>query len=163
MSLKYELTFQDYHHFIGYHGRRRRIIEACFFGLFFVAATLAFGSDMKELAYLIPIGILLSIVLYALAMLVRYIKAKRAYDSNKLIQKVQEIQFSERGIKVDTENGHSLIEWDDIYKVTESHRMFAVFTSRLQGVVIPKRLVDADRLRDIFKANMEPKKVKRLG
>lgn len=90
---------------------------------------------------------------------------KRAFDSNKLIQKEQQIKITDTTITINSGESITKINWEEIYCIRESKKQFLIYTAINKSIIIPKRFFEKNEdlflLRDIIKDVISKEKVKK--
>ena len=157
MSIDYQTTLQDYKHFLYFNNRFSLIMVSVFYSVVFTVVALMTGASTENLVFLIPIGLIVGAVGYFIMITTMMLKANRVYKSSKIWQRKRKLHFTEQGIQIE-DNG--LILWSDVYKVKESKRMFLIFFSQIQSLLIKKNLVDEEKFRIILKTHVEDRKLK---
>lgn len=95
-----------------------------------------------------------------------YIKKSvhKAVEENNFTQQTMHCRFTEKEIQVKSEKSHIELSWDRIFGVLENRNYFAVYTSKSQMLLIPKRSFnnseDINILRDIIKSSLSRDKYK---
>ena len=74
-----------------------------------------------------------------------YYRAKKVWDSSSLISETRHYSFDEEGLSSESQTSSSKIEWDKIYKVTETKKLLLIYISNMQAFIIPKRLLDKNQ------------------
>ena len=91
-------------------------------------------------------------------------RIKKHYESNKQLQKEFEYTFTDIGIEAYSESVSFKYNWDEVYKVTETKSIFAIYESNSTVLIIPKRCITDDLkiqgLKVLFISKMSPKKYK---
>lgn len=64
---------------------------------------------------------------------------KKTYENNKFMRKPQKYLFGNNGLKVESENGESRYTWDDICIAKETKVYLALYISKYQAFVIPRK------------------------
>ncbi|MFC5700330.1 YcxB family protein [Cohnella faecalis] len=150
LSTNYQVTLEDYTEFVLFHSR----MSIRFFPLFnivlFVCWALLAGADASSLGILISLGIVITLLFTIFFVVFLKIKAKRVFKSNKLLRQEYVFQFFEQGINMETDTSKGLIQWNEIYRVSESKKLFIIYIAQNQGMILPKSLVDEQKLRSII-------------
>ncbi len=91
---------------------------------------------------------------------------KKYFDSNKRFQQEGSLSFDLEGVKSFSDNYFNFIKWTDIYKIMESKEDLLIFISTIECHIIPKRFFksaeDLEKVKEIIKQKVDPKKVKLL-
>lgn len=156
----FTITFKEYKEFTLVHSRNQLILFSVFLLFIFTITTLISGADFKSLFIIVPIGIVVSAILSLLILGNIIYKAKRIFNSNKMIKNEQTIEILETGIQINTNTSNSLIMWDDVFKVTESKTLIIIYIARNQGMIIPKKVVDEKKLKNLISTFLESKKLR---
>ena len=119
----------------------------------------------------LPIGTAV-FVLIAVTFIVMFPKqlrksSKVALETNKLLQKTQCYRIGNEGVEVSSETGKSFIRWNEFYKAIETKYGFALFLSKNQAYIIPKRFLSEESekielLRSYLKNAPTPKEEKKV-
>ena len=83
--------------------------------------------------------VVLSILFFLfLVLVILFFRLKGIFDSNKLLHEEQIFKISENFIEGESESGKSKIDWDKVFKVSESKKLFAIYISKEQAFLLPK-------------------------
>lgn len=160
LRMNIQLSLEDYKHYNYFHHRLKLPVFAAYLFILFIVTSLVSGAGYRSLPILILIGLAISAVFSGIYMMSWGLQAKRVFKSNAIVQREQEVHFTEQGVTIISPNGTSLIQWNEIHKVTESNKIFTIYIAQNQGLIIPKRCGDPNKIREIIKANIEQKKLK---
>lgn len=172
ISINSLLTFKDYRRFRfsmffrSIPGILLSIVLGYFLIIFLIGVPFITYESIQTGDYSFIITALVTLpmplLLFASPFYLVYLKSKRHYESNKLLQKEYHYTFDLTGLSTSRESGCSHINWSDIFKIVETKHSFAFFTSREQAIIIPKsRLHDEEiSLRSILFSCVEKKKLK---
>lgn len=95
------------------------------------------------------------IIIVGLIYLPVYIRRSihRAVKAGKLSHQTLHCRFTDREVQVRTEASHIELSWDKVFGVLEDRHYFAIYTSKSQMLLIPKRffkrIEDINTLRDM--------------
>lgn len=67
---------------------------------------------------------------------------KKSFETSKFIQKPQNYVLSDSGCQIISENGESIINWDDIIQVKETGKYLSLNISKYHVLIIPKRYLE---------------------
>ncbi|AZN39360.1 YcxB family protein [Paenibacillus albus] len=156
----YTLSLKEYRAFTLYHQRNQLRFYPVFIFLVFSVTVLFSGGHISDWAYFVPIGVGVAVAVSLLSYLSVIFRTHRVYKSNKIIQKDQTIELSERGLHLTSVNSTSWIEWTDVYKAVESKSQYLIYISKNQAVVVPKEKVDHIKLSAVLQTFMDAKKLR---
>lgn len=110
------------------------------------------------------VSIVVVVATFFLKPLTIMLSSKRYFNSNKLLQQQMRYDFGDVSFNLNSESGSANIKWENLYKVNEYKEVFALFISRLQAYIIPKRCFenkeDMERFKEILRANIFSKKLR---
>ncbi len=109
------------------------------------------------------VAIIISGLLFMLNLLFLKRNTKKQYLSSNAMQTKANLVINDEKITETSSFSSINLEWQDIYKATESKSGIYLFFSKLQAIVIPKRLLtsqEEDTLRTIITANLDAEKNK---
>lgn len=87
--------------------------------------------------------------------------AKKSFMSAKTMQAPQDVTLNDSGVFASGEFGNTNMLWQNIYKVVEANKAFYIYLLKMQGLIIPKRLISADEnavIRSIVKNSLPSNK-----
>lgn len=85
------------------------------------------------------VGPLLSVAIVGGLPLYSYFRARKSFGARRWLQQPTRYALDEKGIASDAPSYSGFREWARIWRVEENGRLFLVYLSRSQVVVIPKR------------------------
>lgn len=84
--------------------------------------------------------------------IVPYLKAKKAYEINKIGENENYICLSEEGVYISSSWGELDLKWDEVYKVVEYGDSYALYVSAQSASLIPKsRFENKDEMKKFIK------------
>jgi hypothetical protein len=89
------------------------------------------------------------------ALISRYVflprRLKSRFAEHKMLQRSSMVSWAEDGLKVERENSHVLIPWDDFFNFRESEKFVLLYTTRVLFLLLPKRFFkESDQLNDFM-------------
>jgi hypothetical protein len=163
MRLEYELTKQDYIDFNIYYIKnsdtlkRSLIIQRYVMAVFFLIIPFAIYrvTDIPLwywLAVFFVVAVLWVIFYpkYFMSATIKRISKLVDEGKNKDMLGKHIITVNEEGIKEESKNGDSRINWDGVEKVAEAENHIFIYISSVMAYIIPKSIFEDDNTRDEF-------------
>ena len=162
------LTLKDYFQYNMHHAGKRILIPNIIIVLI-LPWIYVMGTDtptahywfVLPLAYCAAIAISGLMFMLSLSLIKRNLK--KVYNSSKPMQSESTLLVDDTQISETSSFGNFTFGWADIYKASESKNGIYIYGSKLQAVVIPKRLLsqqEESTLRTIIAASLNATKNK---
>lgn len=149
ISFSGKLSYDDYKKYNTYHFKRKYIIISI---ILFSAYCMAFTGVMFNLLSsthrflliaLLSLGF--SILTLALLLFVRNTKIKFIYNSSPRMKIKSTYKTIYKGILIKSDQGSSLVKWEDIIKTIEKSELVILYTSPVQALIISKEYFQNDQ------------------
>ncbi len=166
---KITLTLQDYTAFNFFALRKRLIwIPVMFpviFPVFVLISALASGDPawLEVLLGTFAVSVLMAALLAVMDRLMIKSSAKKQYFSSKDMQAESELTIDDAGLREISDFGSTIVLWENVLRAEEAPTAYYVFFSRMQAIVILKRLLSPEEdkaLRQLFSTHLPDKKIR---
>lgn len=94
---------------------------------------------------------LIGLVTIVILLITLKFRAKKDYNSNKLLNRIQNYTFANEGITIETETGKSIIKWSDLYKTQDTKRCLYLYIGNNQAIILPKHYFNDNEIASIKK------------
>ena len=147
------------------------VIIALLIGLTRYASAVNAGMDAPlgyAAANALPYAACGALLLFAVNLLMLYVRVNTLYKKKQLRDFTQEITLTDQGLHAETESGTLDLSYDKLIRVTETNRDFYLFFSANSAYVLPKDQMkqpdtECAAVRALFRAHMPGAKLKLRG
>ncbi len=90
------------------------------------------------------------------------VKAKRYFETDKLLSEEQHYTISPQGIEIASLSANARLSWEKVHVIRESRESFFIFIARNKAFIVPKRnaVGRVNAIRSLFGNNLDAKKLK---
>ncbi|MFB9325550.1 YcxB family protein [Paenibacillus aurantiacus] len=153
-----------------WHSRRSRLASLLLYFACYIGVVLYLTRDIAisdSLLLILGSAVALCVVIYGLTYGSLWLRSKRVYNSDRLLQQEMRYSFSEEGIAYEQPSGSGTLVWNDVFKVAENRDFMIVYMGRARTVIVPKSALDGseeiDLLRSLLRSAMDPAKLQLLA
>ncbi|WP_352418429.1 YcxB family protein [Proteiniborus sp.] len=130
--------------------KKYKYIGATILFVVVLIATLAFKEDTL-INNILQIASVIGLVTIIILPITLKFRARKDYNSNKLLNRTQNYTFANEGITIETETGKSIIKWSDLYNVKDTKRCLYLYIGSSQAIILPKHYFNDNEIASIKK------------